>query len=238
MVAYSMKGFTCRLLVAAVLMILIAHSSIQSVFAELELKYDNEKWFAKAGVCPFNNGEKDVYFAVRFILTDFGIAGGKLLKARFYRGSTDNSLNSEVEIHILGGSDGRTELTTPFDFLMTNKGTWNDADLTSKNIVVYREFWVAIRRVGQISGPCIAYEGPPAVSLRSYQGDPGPSTWTLDTSADYGIRADLDDPTYSPVGGTIHSVNKLTTLAPYVALLGVIAAVAVVAMSPWKKPQN
>jgi hypothetical protein len=33
-------------------------------------------------------------------------------------------------------------------------------------------------------------------------------------------------------------VNKLAVVAPYLALFGVVAAVAVVIVAPWKKPEN
>jgi hypothetical protein len=51
------------------------------------------------------------------------------------------------------------------------------------------------------------------------------------------IRVDID-PTYAPsgpVGGFMEPVNKLVVFAPYLALFGVIGAVAVVC---WKRPQN
>ena len=42
-------------------------------------------------------------------------------------------------------------------------------------------------------------------------------------------------PSAGPVGGVVEPVNKLTVAAPYLALFGVIAAVAVVV---WKKREN
>jgi hypothetical protein len=42
----------------------------------------------------------------------------------------------------------------------------------------------------------------------------------------------------APVGGVILSVNRLAVMAPYLALLGLVAAVAVVIVKPWKKPEN
>jgi hypothetical protein len=42
----------------------------------------------------------------------------------------------------------------------------------------------------------------------------------------------------APVGGFIEPTNKLTVIAPYMGLLGVIAAVALVAVKPWKKTSD
>jgi hypothetical protein len=41
-----------------------------------------------------------------------------------------------------------------------------------------------------------------------------------------------------PVGGVVLPVNRLAVMAPYLALLGLVAAVAVVVVKPWKKPEN
>jgi hypothetical protein len=42
----------------------------------------------------------------------------------------------------------------------------------------------------------------------------------------------------APVGGFVEPVNKLTLFAPYLALFGIVAAVAIVVAKPWKKPEN
>jgi len=41
-----------------------------------------------------------------------------------------------------------------------------------------------------------------------------------------------------PVGGVVLPVNRLAVMAPYLALLGLVATVAVVIVKPWKKPEN
>jgi hypothetical protein len=41
-----------------------------------------------------------------------------------------------------------------------------------------------------------------------------------------------------PVGGFIEPVNKLAVFAPYLALFGIVAAIAVIAVTPWKKPET
>jgi hypothetical protein len=41
-----------------------------------------------------------------------------------------------------------------------------------------------------------------------------------------------------PVGGVVEPVNKLAIVTPYFALFGLVVAVTVVAVAPWKKPDN
>ncbi len=41
-----------------------------------------------------------------------------------------------------------------------------------------------------------------------------------------------------PVGGVILSVNRLAVMAPYLALFGMVAIVAVVVAAPWKKRED
>jgi Tol biopolymer transport system component len=45
-------------------------------------------------------------------------------------------------------------------------------------------------------------------------------------------------PLVAPVGGFVEPVNKLTVFAPYLALFGIVAAVAIVVAKPWKKFEN
>jgi len=45
-------------------------------------------------------------------------------------------------------------------------------------------------------------------------------------------------PPSAPVGGVVEPVNKLTVFAPYLALFGLVATVAVVVAKPWKKREN
>jgi hypothetical protein len=72
----------------------------------------------------------------------------------------------------------------------------------------------------------------------SYGGSP-----TVTAYVDYvGITVYYDPPPTAPlptapVGGFMEPVNKLTVLAPYLALFGVLAVV-VVAVAPWKKREN
>jgi len=49
---------------------------------------------------------------------------------------------------------------------------------------------------------------------------------------------DTGFPTRLAVGGFMEPVNKLSIIAPYVALFGVIATVAIFVAAPWKKPKT
>jgi hypothetical protein len=42
--------------------------------------------------------------------------------------------------------------------------------------------------------------------------------------------------THCTVGGFTEPVNKLAVFGPYLALFEIVAAIAVIAMAPWKKP--
>lgn len=61
-------------------------------------------------------------------------------------------------------------------------------------------------------------------------GTPGPVTVVLLNTGFHTVGA--------PVGGFIEPVNKLSIIAPYVALFGAIATVAFVVAKPWKKPKD
>jgi hypothetical protein len=41
-----------------------------------------------------------------------------------------------------------------------------------------------------------------------------------------------------PVGGLMEPTNKLAIVAPYLALFGLVATVAIVVVKPWKKREN
>jgi hypothetical protein len=49
---------------------------------------------------------------------------------------------------------------------------------------------------------------------------------------------DTRSPPIAPVGGYMEPVNKLSIIAPYLALFGLAAALVYVAVKPWKKPEN
>jgi hypothetical protein len=55
-------------------------------------------------------------------------------------------------------------------------------------------------------------------------------------SLDFKFRTYGSSASYSPpVGGFVEPVDKLTIFAPYLAVFGLVAAVAVVATKPWRR---
>jgi hypothetical protein len=86
-----------------------------------------------------------------------------------------------------------------------------------------------------------------SLGVASYEPADTISTWTVNL-ADHSVTIIFDDvnivgctftnapaPAGAPVGGIVEPVNKLAVFAPYLALLGVIATVAVIY---WKRPDN
>jgi hypothetical protein len=65
-----------------------------------------------------------------------------------------------------------------------------------------------------------------------------PAGETPQESAPIGFSTQCSGTMSGPVGGFVESVNKLTIAAPYLALLGLATVIAVVAVAPWKKPDN
>ena len=96
--------------------------------------------------------------------------------------------------------------------------------------MVTGDFYVVLGRADGLSRRDAANSG------RSFEGAslPGLTTSSL---GDWLIRVDIDPivAPVGPVGGFMEPVNKLAVFAPYLALLGVIGAVAVIY---WKRPDN
>ena len=55
---------------------------------------------------------------------------------------------------------------------------------------------------------------------------------------DFTFRTYGPSPPTEPVGGVVEPVNKLAVFAPYLALFGVVATIAIVVAAPWKKPDT
>ncbi len=150
-----------------------------------------------------------------------------------------------LTIHITG-PDQVTELSgSPIDLVAPfSAGTGCPAgwapiapcyglDLTSLGIVVTGDFFVILNKTAV--GSRVYEDTATSGSLRSYSGNALPMT-VMDNK-NVLIRVDIDPiyPPSGPVGGFMEPVNKLAVFAPYLALFGVIGAVAVVF---WKRPDN
>ena len=149
-----------------VLVVLLALHPPEKAFAVAELAYDDgpEGLSKNGGGSSVGAGS---FQAVRFSIPSTW-SGSKLLAARFYKLSPPRA--SHVRVHVLG-SDGITELATPFVFDMRLSNEWNDADLSAHNIMVSGDFYVAIEYL-VTNDPTIGYTRGFFVDGRSYYGSP------------------------------------------------------------------
>jgi uncharacterized delta-60 repeat protein len=168
-------------------------------FAATELLYDDgsaEGW----GACGLG-----YYLAVRFSLPS-GWSDASLLKVRYYIWDYPRTF----KVHVFG-SDGVVDLLTPFA-VTPNATGWFDLDLTSHNVRVSGDFYVAAECTINLR----PYFGRDTSSPdnRSYTGSPG--TWTLRTDDDLMIRAvvepslgNLVDFTDSPTGNVLMIIGDI-----------------------------
>ncbi len=222
-----------RLLAVVVLAVVLALSSAQNAFAATELAYDNGTTFGGLGT---------VFGGVLFSLPS-GVVSGALRYVRWQVGAGIIPFT----IHITG-PDHVTELPgspiiLPGPGLPPGIGCpvgWTACygyDLTSLNIVVTGDFYIIL----ECPACSPTHDNGVPLSGRSFW---GASLLGLTTALGFNflIRVDID-PTYpsttgAPVGGFMEPVNKLVVFAPYLALFGVIGAVTVVVVKPWKKREN
>jgi len=219
-----------RILAVAVLAVVLALSSAQNAFAVTELAYDDG--VSVSGVLP-------TYGGVRFSLPT-GVTSAKLLYIRF-----DWSITATNELNIyVTGPDHVTLLTPAILNVATGTGvgcpgTWvhscSGYDVSGLGITVTGDFYVIVQPQAQGTGNPMADA---ANSGRSFDGA-NLAGLTNVLTGDWLIRVDIDPITSvaagAPVGGFMEPVNKLVVFAPYLALFGVIGAVAVFF---WKRPDN
>jgi hypothetical protein len=218
-----------RVLAVAVLAVVLALSSAQNVFATVQLYYDNGTNGAAAMLVD--------YGGVLFSLPS-GVSSAHLTYVRWY--TSDPSTPRTIYIT---KPDGVTQLSgSPIALGSAPLGTgcpagWGPCyglDVTSFGIVVTGEFFVIMYRVSNVfnlqvdTGPLVPGHSFYGVSLGALVNSPGEN---------FLIRVDIDPivAPSGPVGGFMEPVNKLAVFAPYLALLGVIGAIAVVF---WKRPDN
>lgn len=214
-----------RLLAVAVLAVVLALSAAQNAFATVQLYYDNGTNGGASMGAP--------YAGVLFSLPS-GVFSAHLTYVRWH----GNAPGSRT-IYITR-QDGVTQLSgSPIVLSSDPAGTgcpagWGACyglDVTSFGIVVTGEFFVIMS-----NGQQLQYDTGPSVPGHSFYCDTlGPFVNSPD--GNFLIRVDIDPivAPVGPVGGFMEPVNKLAVFAPYLALLGVIGAVAVVY---WKRPQN
>lgn len=210
-----------RLLAVAVLAVVLALSSAQNAFSGTWIKYDDGT--PEQSVFKYLSPHSLGCMAVRFSAPP----GSALLSVAYYRMFTTEQA---FDLYILG-SDGQTVLFGPQSTTPVGPEGWFYVDV---NIVVPGDFYTAA---------CWPQPDP----LLGVDTDNGGQTFTGQIGnwapfywgsgpANLMIRAELGSSApVGPVGGVVEPVNKIVVFAPYLALLGVIGAVAVVF---WKRPNN
>jgi len=221
-----------KLFAVAVLAIVLALSSAQNAFATVELAYDSGVYGLVVNVSK--------YVGVLFSLPS-GVSSARLVYVRW----ADFLPNNLLTIHITG-PDHATELSgSPIALPGADPaGTGCPAgwtvcyglDLTSYGIVVTGDFFIILSKTAD----SVLEDNDLSAPGRSYTGS---SLLTLTSGGNLRnllIRVDIDPiyPAGAPVGGFMEPVDKLAVFAPYLALFGVIAAVAIVVVKPWKKREN
>jgi len=222
-----------RVLAVAVLTIVLVLCVAKNV-SGWEQCVSNRCWLGYDNGVPYTGGGPvpPGQTAIKFSLP-VGWASASLLNARFYA-------YEMFTLHVYA-ADGMTELTAP-GITVSMSGPWSTISLSGKgidggNIIVTDDFYVSLE-FGPGSWEIAADEGPD--QGHGYRSPTTPPAFAP-SGENYLIRAEVEQympPSSAPVGGFIESVNKLAVFAPYLALFGIVATVAVVIVKPWKKPEN
>jgi hypothetical protein len=216
-----------RLLAVAVLTIVLALSAAQTAFASTEIKYDDgsDESYVVYGL--------NMVVGVRFSLP-LGWASALLLSATIMIDTSNgNPSTQQAKVHVFDAT-GMIDLVTPFT--VTLVGGWNTVSIPS--VPVSGDFYVAFQNPSASALAIRTDTDHPtgrSVSGVGGLGSPSQKNWN------YMIRAYVDPntpPTGAPVGGFMEPVNKLSIIAPYLIFFGLIVAVAVVIVKPWKKPER
>ena len=214
-----------RLLAVAVLAVVLALSSAQNAFGVTELSYDDGTpeapfYLASGGLA-----------AVRFSLPT-GWSSAKLLTAKYHI-FYYSGLAFTVRIFDSGGV---TELccTPPLDVTPSATG-WFSVDLSSYNIVVSGDFYVAIEWKTD-SLPWLSADTSSSAGRSYFMGLVG---WEQPVPPmNLMVRAVVDEvtqPEPAPVGGFVESVNTFALLSPWVAVIGLVGCIGTVAVVAKKR---
>ena len=216
-----------RLLAVAVLAVVLALSSAQYAFGATELSYDNGTASSSDYFSAFTGG----LAAVKFSLPT-GWSSAKLLTAKYYI----LYYPQPFTVHIFD-SGGVTELccTPPLDVTpppLPSTG-WFSVDLSSYNIVVSGDFYVAIEWKTD-SSPWLGVDTSSSAGRSYFKGLLGwEQLWGVNSQqpANLMVRAVVDvvtQPVPAPVGGFVESVNTFALLSPWLAVIGVVGCVSTV----------
>ena len=193
------------------LTIVLALSVIPNAFAGTWIYYDD----GFSGQFGFL-GES--FVAVKFSLPS-GWSNAKILTARYYATGSPGPLNFRAHVF---DSDGVTPLLPSPILIVPLFSGWIDVDLSSYDIFVTRDFYVAMEQLPPPPVPAVGIESIDPISQRSFYGEPG--SWILRDDFDMLIRVEVDR--INLVGGVVSPINKLAIIAPYAALAGLVATVS------------
>ncbi|WP_455279212.1 hypothetical protein [[Eubacterium] cellulosolvens] len=199
------------MLVCIIILAMIASTIIPQAYAATELAYDD-------GTQEFEDGRPiGTVYAVKFSLPS-GWSGAKILTARYYVKDDIATFN----VYILD-NDGNSIIFGPLAVTPPSQDVFFDVDLSSYDIIVSGDFWVAWEW---------AVDYNPTIGLdiddpdgRSYYGTIG--SWSQFQTQDIMIRAVVEESTLA-VAGVLIPVNKLAIITPYIALAGLVAAISTV----------
>lgn len=198
---------------------IMASSFISEALAAIELAYDN-------GISTGDRGRGDgCYIAVRFSLPP-GLDRAKILTAKFYIEEDPDAFN----LYIFD-SDGSSVLLGPLVVTPTI-ADWFNADLSSYNIMVTGDFYIAVQFMDNDLDIGMDYTDPDGRSYDSTECDGAPGSWTLNRfDCDYMIRATVDPGpvriTSQVVGGDYYKINKLEVLTPYLLAISLISSIVI-----------
>jgi len=204
-----MSGLS-KFILPAVLVALMVLASSETVFAATELSYDDGTPWGSEGLD---------FTGVLFSLPT-GVTYARLLKVRYQWSSSGQG--ATLNIHITK-ADHQTELTSPIPtWSSSSSPSWNELDISGRGILVSADFYVVLENTADGNAK---FDQNPVWPQRSFGGS-SLATLTYEELGDYLIRVVIE-PTARPVGGILVPVNKLTVLAPYLALLGLVGVVTV-----------
>ena len=210
-----MKLSASKLLVVIFFSTILALHSMRDVFAGIEIAYDDGR--------PETTSSLDIgmHLAVKFSLPP-SLPKAQLVTVRVYKAGRSGV---NMRGHILG-SNGVTELTTPFNFRLAVESAWNDVDLGAQNIVVLDGFYITVEYV-MYYDPLIGRDTTDPKS-RSYYGRLG--SWSLVSNGENVMIRAVVEPLItvsSTTTGTSLAENVLTVSASYLFSACVVALVLI-----------
>jgi len=205
-----------------VLVAVLSLSMVPDVFAATWLFYDDDD--PEFSTCHSTG----YYHAVRFSLPN-GWPQAKITKISFFIHEETATPFAPFDAYIFD-SDGSTILLGPLSVTPTSDDAWFIIDVSSYDIWVPGDFYVAIHYITGCTTH-IAFDLTPPIDDRSYAGNTLPLAGP-DTGLDFLIRAEVDPgrirPSSSVVGGFYAPKNYFAVLLPYLTLVSLACVVSAI----------